>query len=169
MNFKMKPNYVLWTVSLVGGLLAGIFAYSLLSSPLPPTTGVENNQDILKSLIGWGLSRQTTHAALELSAVVGLFSMLRLRPNVLARKETKVAFFGFLVFLSYEYFKLIRSFQLVNQWEELLSKNFFQSDPLQSLFFPTTSSLLQALFISVLVFLLIRMYAYASTDQTKSS
>jgi hypothetical protein len=163
-KLKMKPIYV-WVLPLVGGLFAGIFVYWLLGSPMPTATGIETD-DIFKSLISWGLSRQTAHAALGLSAVVGLFSLLRLRPETLARSETRIFFFGFLVFLSYEYFKLIRSFQLVNQWERMLSESFPESlfllDPLQDRFFATTNSIVQALLISVAVVLLIRIYAHAS-------
>jgi len=165
MNFKMKPVYV-WVLSFIGGLLAFIFVYWLLNSPMPAPAGVEGDKNMLMSLIGWGLSRQTTHAALELSALVGLFSLLRLRSNILTKWETRAFFSALLLFFSYEYFKLIRSFQLVNQWERLLSSNvnvehLFVTDPLQNWFFNANNNPVQAILVSVAVFLLIRIYAYA--------
>jgi hypothetical protein len=168
MNFRINTDYV-WSLSLIGGLLAGVPVCLLLGSPMPATNGIERDKEMLKSLIGWGLSRQLTHAALVLSAIVGLFSLLRLKPNMLRRLWTQLSFAGFLGFLSYEYFKLIRSFQVVNQWERLLSnqinvENLFLPDPLQDLFFSTANKLVQVSLMSFAVFVLIWVYAYACNE-----
>lgn len=148
--------------------MAFIFVRCLLVSPLPSTTGVVS-VDGLENLIGWGLKRQTTHAALTLSALVGLFSLLRLRSDILKKWETILSFIGFLTFLSYEYFKLIRSFHIVNQWEKELcnkigAENVFTLDPLQKWFFSLLRIPVQELLIAFIVFILIRIYILACTN-----
>ena len=155
-----------------GGLTLLILSLLLFFTPLPATIGVANQDGLLESLIGWGLSRQTIHAALTLSALVGLFSLLRLDSDILQKSETKVAFAGFLAFISYEYFKLIRSFQIVNQWERLLSsfnkmENLFPLDVLQDCFIGANNtpilcrSVIQALLMAFVVFILIGIYIHA--------
>ena len=131
---------------------------------LPPTTKLVD-EGVLKDQIDWGLKRQTTHAALSLSALLGLFSILRLKEEILQLIETLVTFLGFISFLSYEYYKLIRSFQSINEFESLLhsidDSYSFSLDFLQEIFF--SNPIIQALLISTVIFLMFRMYIESSS------
>jgi hypothetical protein len=126
---------------------------------------VAQNITVLKDLVGWGLKRQTTHAALTLSAFVSLFSILRFKKCILEKHSIQIIYGTFLVFLSYEYFKLIRSFQIVALWEETLTKHYdiykevFRSDWLQKIFF--SNILLQTFGLFLMIFLASRMYILA--------
>ena len=135
----------------------------LLSSPLYSPTGLDEGDLIY--LINWGLKRQTTHAALSLSALLGLFSILRLKKEKLQMCETFLAFFGFISFLSYEYYKLIRSFNMIYIYEHWLpiyeiNPNLFLLDPFQDWFFK--HSMVQVLLISIVIFIMYRMYIESS-------
>jgi hypothetical protein len=161
--------------SCTGFFLALITVFILLiCDPLPSLNGYEPKVDTLKSLIQWGLSRQLTHASLTLSALVGIFSMLRMKSKILQKWETQCAFTGFLIFLSYEYYKLINSFQIVSLWERKLPvdsrvKYLFQPDLLQQIFLSINDdfcrtiiiTFIQSLGIAVIVFFLIRIYNHS--------
>ena len=160
-------NYACRYNSWIGGLVACIFVLILLcKDPLPSLHGVK--PDDIKDLISWDLSRQLTHAALTLSALVGVFSMLQMKSKILQKWETKLTFTGILAFLSYEYFKLIRSFQIVNILENKLpiygrAEHIFQLDLLQQYLLKDNSCwrVIQSLGIAVIVFLLIRIYNHS--------
>ncbi|MFC1803588.1 hypothetical protein ACFL0D_06445 [Thermoproteota archaeon] len=110
--------------------------------------------------INWALSRQTTHAALALSALLGLFSILGNREERPQIDETFIIFLGFVCFLSYEYYKLIRSYNLVNSFEKQLlaldDSYVFYPDGLQQLFFRWP--ILQAGLLALIIFLVVKIY-----------
>jgi len=161
LNYYLKIHF-----PCIGSLLIFLFVLCLLlTEPLPVLNDVKLEEKTLISLIQWGLNRQLTHASLTLSAIVGIFSMLRMKGKILKKNETKIAFGGFLALLFYEYTKLIRSFQIVNIWEKLLDikiENLFKLDLLQDYFLNPGNYFIQALVAAFITFFLIRMYMNSS-------
>ena len=161
-------NTRVWFWSLLGGFLSFLLVFCLLSKPLP-NIGT-NDKSLLENFISWGTGRQTTHAALCLSAFIGLFSLLRLRPEILRRWETKTIFFGLLAFLSYEYFKLIQS----TLWILRLEDVYFSSgslDLFQTNFLGETllHKIFQSFIMSCAIFLLVKLYlSLASIDNKQN-
>ena len=139
-----------------------MFLMTWNNTKYPETKNVAHNITALKDLIGWGLKRQTTHAALTLSAFVSLFSILRFKKCILEKHSIQIIYGVFLVFLSYEYFKLLRSFQIVALWEEALANHYdiyyevFKSDWLQKMFF--SNVFLQTFGLFLMIFFASRMY-----------
>ena len=110
-----------WIVAGFFGFLAfSVVLFLLVQSPFPEYATIEESNTTSKELIGWGLKRQSTHASLFLSSLFGTFSILRLNNKILKKPEAKIAFGGCLIFFSYEYFKLVRNFQIVYKLEENL-------------------------------------------------
>jgi hypothetical protein len=146
---------------------------------MPSISGV--NDTVKKDLLNWDLSRQVTHATLTLSALLGLFTILTIGKSILEKGEIRVIFTGFLTFLSYEYFKLLRSFQVVNLLEgslygndlsvkilplDLIEKMFSHPD---NLFLFNITLLMLSVSISIVVVLLIRIYIHIRDFSDKST
>ena len=164
------------------GIIIFIVNYIFISKVFYPidTSGVKPD---LKDIITWELSRQLTHAVLLVTALFGIFSILQLESRILKKPVTTIIFFGLLVFLSYEYNKLMMNIPVVgkleNDWkpENNLSQNFFDQlrDPLQKFLFAggTEISLagcvIIALLIAGVIFFLIVLYASIVEEVTPSS
>jgi predicted flap endonuclease-1-like 5' DNA nuclease len=98
----------------------------------------------IENLIGWEVTRQTTWAALTVSCLVGIFSLIKLlndRNSAYVRALLELAYTGCTLAFWYCILKLLWSYQLVRKYETLLGRASGMEDVIQNFLFSSTGAM----------------------------
>jgi predicted flap endonuclease-1-like 5' DNA nuclease len=102
------------------------------------------DSEYIESLIGWEVTRQTTWAALTVSCLVGIFSLIKLindHNSAYIRALLELAYAGSTLAFWYCILKLLWSYQLVRKYETLLGRVSGMGDVFQNFLFSNTGAM----------------------------